>query len=248
MKQIILYMLLALFCIPMGFGCRKAPKVQPRIQVMGYKPELVFEEVLNNLDQWRKEGPGSVVISPDSEMVITDSSGNEGTAVWCLTDVDENFHLEYEIGFNDSSGLSLLFLCAAGIKYEDMFSDLPARNGSITEYANPPLRNYQISYHSFDEGQHYNHTKIRKNPGNLLLSNIEEDPCIESRNYYINVIKISNRIQMYVDGQLVHDVKDKGAFGHSVYLDGKFGFWTQGWEKESTITIAHVRLFKLIPH
>lgn len=215
---------------------------------MGYKSELIFEDVFDNLDQWRKEGSGTVTISADSQMVITDSAGSAGTAVWCLIDAEENFELEYETGFNDSSGLAILYLCTAGIQHEDMFTELPPRNGSMAEYANSPLRDYQISYHSFDAGIHYNYTKIRKNPGGLLLSNIEEDPCIESRIYYINIIKISNRIQVYVDGQLIHDVKDKGAFGHSVYLDGKFGFWTQGWEKESTVTINHVRLFKLTPH
>ena len=62
----------------------------------------------------------------------------------------------------------------------------------------------------------------------------------------MNVIKLGNRIQYYVDGELVHDIRDKGGFG-PVYDQGKFGFILQGNPRRFSINFDKVRVYKLIP-
>ena len=90
------------------------------------------------------------------------------------------------------------------------------------------------------EGEHHPGTKVRKNPGHMLLSRVVPDPCRENRPYLIEILKLGNRILFHVDGILIHDVRDKGGFG-SAYDEGKIGFWVHGQGGTFKSTFDNIR-------
>ena len=231
-------------------SCSKKQKEFPWIHYPGYRTELLFcERFEGETGKWFIEGNGDVSINSEGRLLISLHPESEGIMLWINEDFSSDFQLEYEVEFLNSVGTHIIFICAKGIQGEDIIQELPPRKGNYEEYIDGQMGNYQICFHSYDqEGNHYNRSRIRKNPGNLLLSHVDSDPCKENRKYYIDVIKISNRIQFYVDGEnnLIHDVRDKGGFG-AIYMNGKIGFWLQGMGGSFKVQLDNFRIFKLIP-
>lgn len=231
-------------------SCSKKQKEFPWIHYPGYRTELLFcERFDGETDKWFIEGNGDISINDESRLSISLYPESQGTMLWIKEDFSGDFLLEYEVEFLNSDGTFITFICAKGIRGEDIIREFPSREGIYEEYIKGEMGNYQISFHSYDrEGNHYNRSRIRKNPGNLLLSHVDFDPCKENRKYYIDILKISNRIQFYVDGEnnLIHDVRDKGGFG-AKYMDGKIGFWMQGLEGSFKVLLDNFRIFKIIP-
>lgn len=229
------------------FGCAKQ-EVKPRMALPGYRSELLFQENFDeDLDQWSFEGKGEVAITEDGRLLVAVDTESEGVAVWTSQDFSGDFHLEYEVEIPETPGINLAILCARGTHGEDILSELPPRTGKLSEYTRGQIRNYHISYHCYTpDGQHVPGSRVRKNPGYLLLSSAKHDPCRENRPYFIDVVKIDNRIQFFVDGNLIHDVRDKGGFGPT-YMNGKIGFWIHGSGTIFTTIFDKIRVFKLIP-
>lgn len=94
-------------------------------------------------------------------------------------------------------------------------------------------------------GQHNPGSKIKKYPGPYLLAKSPGDPCEENRGYLVDVVKTGSRIQLFVDNQKVHDLRDRGGFGQS-YKEGYIGFLFQG-ASHAAMLVDNVRLFKLNP-
>jgi hypothetical protein len=231
-------------------SCTKKTYEVPWIDYSGYKAGIIFNDGFEEgLKNWYVEGDGKIDITETGQLCITNTSDSNGVMIWSRDDFSGNFLLEYEIEFLNAPGINILFLCAEELNGEDILKDLPPRSGYIDEYTIGQIRNYQLAYHCYDrDGNHYDRSRIRKNPGKMLLSHVGYDPCREDRKYYIDVVKISNRIQFYVDGnqKLVHDVRDKGGFG-PVYINGKIGFWIEGEKDIFSVLIDNIRIFKLIP-
>jgi hypothetical protein len=228
-------------------ACSRKDSEQPRLDLPGYKAELLLKETFETgLSQWKVLGPGTAEILPGGILQATVPPGRDGMGLWLARPVKGSYLLEYEIEFEDTLSVHSLLLCAGGRKGEDLlsFAD-PDSVGKIEYFTQGPVSNYQIQYHAFDStGTPMERSRIFKNPGRMLLSHAGTDPCAENRNHAIVIVKIANRIQMSVDGNLIHDVRDKGGFG-PILMQGTIGFWVPCASEPVSIRLKHVRLFKL---
>lgn len=230
----------------LSFVCDTQDKVYPRMQVPGYDAKLIFQDSFdNNLENWKKEGIGEVTLTLDGKAVLGLGEESQGMALWALKDINDDFQLEFELQIPSIHGFFITIICARGLNGEDVVDELPERSGNLEEYSKGNIRSYHISSHCFtSEGQQIPGSKMRKNPGHLLLSKSEIDPCTGSRNYYIDVVKTGNRIRYYVDDVLIHDFRDKGGFG-PIYSGGKIGFWMGGKPEDFTVILDDIKVFKL---
>lgn len=230
-------------------GCGKSgTRTRPWMLYPGYKTIPVFgEDFDGDLREWFVEGEGEVVITEENRLLVAQGVEREGVVLWTKRDFSESFQLEYEVEIPDTQGMCIVVLCAQGVDGEDILTELPPRVGEFDEYVRGRIRGYSIAYHRYNaDGSSIPGSRLRKNPGRLLLSHVDPDPCRENRHYFIDVVKIGGRIQFFVDGTLIHDVRDKGGFG-PVYDDGKIGFQIWGMAGVFKIFLDNVRVFRLIP-
>ena len=237
-------LLVVVLCIPQ---CAKEESIFPKMSIPGYKTKLLFQDDFNSdLSQWHLEGLGKLEITTEEKLQISLQTGNQGIAIWALPDFSDDFQLEYEVFFSNSRGLLVTAVCARGLDGDDLLQGMPTREGQLIEYTRSGIGSYHISAHNYTpDGEHDPYSKLRKNPGHMMLSS-QDDPCAIDRQYDINIIKLGNRIQYYVDGELIHDIRDKGGFG-PVYDQGKFGFILQGNPRYFHVHLDNVHVFKLIP-
>jgi hypothetical protein len=228
-------------------ACGK-PEIQPKYLDPGYKTGLLLEDRFDRgMENWIVTGNAAASITADSSLSLAAVSDTVGSAVWTKESFPENFQLEYDIFIQDTAGSHTVYFCvepAEGEKFEE-------KNPPPAELLNDFIRNritsYQIFVHCFDRnGKALSGTKLRKNPSNLLLSGSPLDPCRDNRKYLLDVIKVGNRIQFFVDGSPVHDIRDRGGFG-PVYTEGRIGFMVQGKAGAFGVLIDNVRVFRLIP-
>ena len=228
--------------------CHRSRESVPFLHYPGFRAHCIFsEDFAGPSTHWQAEGAGISRLTADSGLFIQPTIDSVGIMIWLDQDFEDNYQLEYQIDFHDTIGLHLLFTSAAGLNDEDLF-DMDRESGGCYEtYAQGNLNNYQISLHCYDaEGQHHAFSRLRKNPGNILLSRVPSDPCQSNRNYTIDFIKTGKRLQLFVDGELYHDFKDK-LDRNSLYEKGKVGFWFQGKPDHFSVTLRQVRVYKLIP-
>ncbi len=222
-------------------------KVHPYLVVPGYSAELIFQENFDKgLHNWLIEGKGKTEIV-GGELHVAETSESNGILIWTNREFSGDFQLEYEVDIPETIGMNSVIICAQRIKEENVFTEIPLPTENLDEIVQEKTRSYQISFHSYSlDGQHIPGSKLRKNPGHLLLSYAANDPCQENRRYLIDVAKTGSRIRFFVDGNIVHDVRDKGGFG-PIYMKGKTGFFIHGAKGVFTTTLAKIRLFKLSP-
>ncbi len=223
-------------------------KVQPYLMLPGYKAEVIFQENFDkDLHNWLIEGNGKVQII-GGKLHVAETLESNGILIWTNREFSGDFQLEYEVDVPDTAGMNSVIICAQRIRDKKKgFPDVPLPTKNLDEIVQEKTRSYQISFHSYSpDGQHTPGSKLRKNPGHLLLSYAEKDPCKENRQYLIDVVKTGNRIRFFVDGNIVHDVRDKGGFG-PIYMQGKIGFLVYGAKGIFTTTFAKIQLFKLSP-
>jgi len=216
------------------------------MQVPGYDTKLIFrDDFNNNLENWKKEGNGSVELTSEGKAILSLGEESKGLALWALKEIEDDFQLEFNLKIPTINGFFITIICARGLNGEDVMKELPERNGELDEYSKGNIRSYHISSHCFTtEGEQIPGSKMRKNPGHLLLSKSQDDPCISDRTYYIDVVKTGNRIRYYVDDVLIHDFRDRGGFG-PIYSKGKIGFWIGGKPEVFTVILNDIRVFKL---
>lgn len=227
--------------------CGSNNNVQPRMQMPGFDTKLIFRDDFDNsvLENWKKEGIGDITVSSNGKAVLSLGEESKGLALWALKEINVDFQLEFNLKIPNHNGLFIIIICAHGMNGEDIINDLPERNGELEEYSKENIRSYHISSHCFTaQGEQIPGSKLRKNPGHLLLSRNAVDPCISSRTYYIDVVKTGNRIRYYVDDMLIHDVRDKGGFG-PIYSKGKLGFWIGGNPEDFQVILDDIRIFRL---
>ena len=227
--------------------CDSNNNIQPRMQIPGFDTKLIFQDNFDNnlLENWKKEGIGKIEITPDGKAILGLGEESKGLAFWALKEIDVDFQLEFNLRIPNHNGLFIIIICAQGINGGDVINDLPERNGEIQEYSKGDIRSYHISSHCFTEqGEQIPGSKLRKNPGHLLLSKNDVDPCTSNRTYYIDVVKTGNRIRYYVDDMLIHDFRDRGGFG-PIYSEGKIGFWIGGKPEDFKVILDDIHVFKL---
>jgi hypothetical protein len=228
-------------------GCER-PDVKPSFSDPAYKTKLLLDDRFDKgIGNWMVTGMGRAEITPDSSMELTVLSDTVGVAAWSRAIFPENFQLEYELFIRDTAGTHTVYFCAEEENRKDFESGNPTSPALFNDFIRNRINSYQILVHSFDRtGKFLSGTKLRKNPGNLLLSGSPTDPCRENRKYLMDVMKAGSRIQLFVDGTPVHDVRDRGGFG-PVYSRGRIGFMAQGKAGAFRVVIDNVRIFELIP-
>jgi hypothetical protein len=233
----------ALFSI----GCGGSD-IQPKLLDPAYKAKLVFTDGFDlGLQNWLVQGQGSVRVVSDTSLEMIPASDTSGVVVWSKPSFSENFQLEYEIFIADTPGTHLVYLCATGLDGEEFFENTMPPPEQFNDFMKNRLNSYQIYVHCYDRmGSAVSGSRLRKNPSNLLLSGNPSDPCKDNRRYLIDAMKVGSRIQFYVDGASVHDVRDRGGFG-PVYMKGRIGLMVQGKAGAFRAFIKNVRVFKLIP-
>ena len=231
-----------------NLSCTRISDIQPRMSYPGYRARLIFEaSFADAMDDWRMEGTADLSIMDDGALLVEEDSLSQGVFLWIRRDFSGNFQLEYETNILETAGMHILALCARSSSGRDILKSLPPRSGRLQEYIGEQIHSYHISYHCYTpEGEHDPGTKVRKNPGHMLLSRVEPDPCMENRPYQIDILKLGNRILFYVDGILIQDVRDKGGFG-AAYTEGKIGFYMHGAGGIFKSTYNNIRVYQLKP-
>ena len=229
-------------------GCGRETGTPSRLTIPGYRSKPVFEETFTaESKSWILEGNGVATITPDGRLRVYENPGSEGAMLWINRELSGSFLIEYEVELPDTNGMNVVHFCAQSIPGKNFFQRGSERTGRIEEYSQGDLESYQISYHVYTpEGQHDNSSRLRRNPGSLLLSRKSPDPCIQNRYYLIHIAKTGNRIQFFVDKEKVHDLRDRGAFG-DVYSEGKLGVWVHGQPEHFTTYLNNIRIYSLIP-
>jgi hypothetical protein len=246
-KKIFLWIGITAVSIPFIAGCGKSD-IRPKLSDPGYKAKLIFQDSFDEgLENWFFEGQGKAVLRPDSSLGLEAVSDTSGAVLWSRRDFSGNFQLEYEIFFLDTAGTHSVFFCAEDLDGKELRGDWISKSNSFNDYIRNLIQSYQITCHCYDRnGKPVSGSRLRKNPGSLLLAGSPTDPCKDNRMYVIDIIKVGNRIQFFSDGVLVHDVRDRGGFG-PVYMKGQIGFYIQGKAGAFSAVLDNVRLFKLSP-
>jgi hypothetical protein len=230
-----------------GAGCG-GPELQPKLADAAYKAKPVFTDSFDRgLDAWFVAGEGRATVTADTALELASGSDTSFVAVWSKRAFSENFQLEYRVFLPDTPGTHIVYFCASGPDGGILTPESFGTPGEANRFLKSVMLSYQIYAHTYDRsGQPLGSTRLRKNPSNLLLSGNPVDPCRDNRGYWIDVLKVGNRIQYFVDGVPIHDVRDRGGFG-PVYMKGQIGFCIQGRAGAFRTVIDDVRVFKLIP-
>ena len=195
-------------------SCTKIPEIPPRFAYPGYEAKIAFHDDFSlGMENWIREGNGSATIT-DGRMLLESDLESEGLMAWIDRELPEDFQIEYEVQIPETAGINTVVLCAQGPDGQSIFKLPEPRMGRLHDYSESEIRSYHVSFHCYGtDGIHDPGSKIRKNPGHMLLSRVQPDPCMENRRYLIDILKIGNRILLYVDEGLVHDIRDRGGFG-----------------------------------
>lgn len=234
-------------------GCGQGSRVEPRHAVPGYNASLIFEETFDGaLSRWTAEGLGQTEITDDGRLRFTGTPGAADSAnteldlvLWLRQEFGDSFLLEYEVEFPNTPGKGSVLFCAQDATGHDLLDRARLHQNQLPNWGET-LQGYEISMHCYTpNGQHNPGSKIKKYPGPYLLAKSPSDPCEENRGYLVDVVKTGSRIQLFVDNQKVHDLRDRGGFGQS-YKEGYIGFLFQG-ASHAAMLVDNVRLFKLNP-
>lgn len=232
-----------------SFRCSQRVDVQPKMSVAGYKASAQhLEDFESDLSDWQIEGLGEASIRDGKlEALVTPQS--LGFVLWYKKELPENFMVEYKLDLLDTAGTHTAYICGDTDQEADFLNMLPKRSGEQSDYTRTDVRNYQVTVHVTNkEGLPLNRSRVRKNPNYYLLAHSDIDPCMERGLYVLNIVKIGNRIQHYVDGHLIHDVRDKGGFDQRIYRNGKVGLRFDSTNKNARTRIDDFRVFQLSPN
>jgi len=230
------------------WGCGKR-RISPAVELPGYKAELIFKDDFHlGLSHWFLSGEGRVDWTPDSTFQLNPGKDTLTTVLWLDRSLEDNIQIEYEIFFPNSFGIHWIYFCQEEINGKSITQKTLPSTEIWNYFIRYQLKGYEVALHCWNQnGQFIGGSKLRRNPGGILLSGASFDPCQENRKYVIDVAKTGNRIRVYVDGVLVHDVKDRGGFG-PVYTKGQMGIGIRGKENTFYVLLNYVRIFQLKPY
>jgi len=248
LRQLSLIIISVILLSAISTGCsKKKETVFPKMEIQGFSTKLIFIENFDtDLSNWVIQGKGNGDITGTGALRLTGATKSQGVVMWLNREISGDFLLEFETTVNDSSGLCAVIICAQYPGGKDLLNDLPEPSGNLMLYTKK-LRSYIIDYHNRSKSTGTaGASKVRKNPGYMLLASVDTDPCSESRPYYIDIVKIGNRMQLYVEGKRIQDIRDKGGFGPA-YMRGYIGFWVHGISDQYNIALDNIRIFQLNP-
>ena len=177
-------------------------------------------------ETWHLEGEGRAWVD-NGRLAVRDEA--DGVVLWIKRNFPDGVRLRFDLAFSNNRGLGVFFIAAKGTQGEDVLSGLPERTGKYGEYTKGQINCYGFSLHRFfPDGRHNPGINLRKNRGFHIVSHAEPDPMKDSdKSHSVVIEKQGNRIQMRVDGDLVHDWEDEGEHGKAL-TDGKIGFRLRG--------------------
>jgi hypothetical protein len=169
---------------------------------------------------WQLEGTGRAWVDSGRLHLQEDSNG-VGVVLWLRETWPADFHLSFDVEFNNNRCIGVFFVAANGPE--------AGRTGDYDEYIRGELHSYSFSFHRyFPDGRNNPGANARRNSGFHLLSQAKPDPMLEAgRSYSTEIIKQGAHLVAKVDGQLIHDVTDDGSLGPP-HGDGRIGFRLRG--------------------
>lgn len=191
----------------------------------------------DSVSDWVMEGPGQVSFKQGwMEMLSPEEEGHH--VFWCPEDFPDRFIARWDAQNLDlEAGLVIVFFAATGLDGQDIFSpELPARDGTFTQYTEGELKSYHISYYAnaaHNPGR--GHANLRKNNTFSLLQKGEVGiPTESTRQHEVTLIKEGARIRLYVDDRKVIDYTDDtpvvdGVDTGGSLNGGKIGFRQMKW-------------------
>jgi hypothetical protein len=221
---------------------------RPNLLIPGYASTLVFQDGFGQgLANWSVDGEASVSTTRDSTLVLSPVSDTTSAVVWARTELPDLFQIEYKVYIPDTAGTHDVYFCASRTDGVAIGEGGGLPSAGFDDILKTSLASYRVSCHCYDRfGRPVSGARLRKTPGNLLLAGAPTDPCRENRGYLIDIAVVGNRIQSFVDGVPVHDVRDRGGFG-PVYQKGRLGLAVSGKPNAFRCMFKTVRVFKLTP-
>jgi Domain of unknown function (DUF1961) len=214
--------------------------------------KILFEEHFENLNNWRHEGAGDMVLDKEVKdamrlQILGSGQGKAGAQAFCLKDFPDHIAIEYDLKLLTNKGLLLSFVALRGAMGQDMFDPgMPEREGIFNDYVrNPLLKSYHVSVSRYDDkGLHTGVSNFRRNPG-LVLMGQGPDLCKEIGKWYrVRLVKDGAHLQLGIDGQLAHQFTDPLQLETSVPDGGKIGFRSIGAEVRALIRNLRVVALK----
>lgn len=187
-----------------------------------YQVKWLIKEHFNNNNwklRWEIESTDAIIKVSNGKLFITDHG--IGTTLWNKMEFPKNLIVRYRVraeGKKEDNKTNFnLFSHAKGIDGKSLLVGKDSkRSGAYSQYHNIP--NY-ISTFTFK------HSRIRKDPGFILLSDTKES-SVKEKTYQIVYTVSNGRIRYYVNGKKVHDVTDDNPL-----TEGKIGIRT--WDTEA---------------
>lgn len=221
--------------ILMGTSVEVTPKANENFagsQLITPRGEDLFRDDFRNLENWRHEGAGRMVLDEKEAGTlrlecIGSEQGDIGTQAFCSRDFPDHIAVEFDLKILTNNGLVITFVAMKGAKGEDIFAEeMPKRTGLFADYVqNQRLVSYHVSVSRYDDkGVHTGVSNWRRNPG-LHLMKEGPDLCKMSDTWYrIRIVKDGKHVQLGVDGNVAHEFTDPEELKTPLPTGGKIGF------------------------
>jgi len=201
---------------------------------------------------WIAEGRGGVDIREGKLHVSPlpfDASGNQMKSasrshmvVWNSKVFPGDFLSEFEMNPNGStSGLTIVFFCAAGKNGEDIFDkSLPVREAEYKNYHSGAIANYSDAYWSKNTEDEAATNRLRKNPG-FTLEAQGKSLTIGATDvtHRVRILKFGGHIEIEINGRVVVKWDDAGT----PLGAGRIGF--RSMDGVSLITYDNFKVWKI---
>ena len=155
--------------------------------------------------EWIAEGGGSAEVR-NGKLLVSPSARRSHMVVWNRRIFPADFLLEIEMNpCGSTSGLTIVFFCAAGVNGEDIFDlALPPRRADYQAYHSDALTNYSDSYWSRNTEAESISNRLRKNPG---FKQVAEGPSMTTGStdvtHHLRILKIGAHIEIEINGRIV---------------------------------------------
>ena len=191
--------------------------------------------------EWVSEGDGTAEIRGGRLQV---TPRNSHMVVWNRNVFPADFLLDFQMRPNgSSSGLTIVFFCAAGVHGEDLFDlALPPRRGNYPAYHSGAIANYSDSYWSRNTVEESLTNRMRRNPGFHLVAEAPSGTSGSSDvTHRIRILKAGAHIEVEMDGKVLFRWDDPGK----PLGAGRIGFRTMQGVK--TISYGGLKVWKISP-
>jgi len=214
----------------MAACCRSAradePTIERKIGDVTYSLRLQFRDHFDDLDDWLVESTGKLAVEKNWLKWDCFSSGKQAGTVWCKRRFSGPTVVEYDaVAEAGARNLNFIFYATHP---QGLLETTNSHTGTYGQYHVFP--NYIITYltppvegkpGAFSDTQW--RIRFRKNPGFELLTErmVETNRDVARRRRITYVFDAEGRMELYVDGQLLHAFHNK-----SPYRSGYHGFRT----------------------